>query len=193
LAAAVTVIGGGLVAGAFWGRARWLIPLGLLLMPGLVFASVIEVPLRGSVGGQYLSPRNASELPGTYRVLAGNVNLDMTNFDFNKGEPITVPVDMIVGTLTLQVPHGVSVKVDGHIEAGMSSFLGRRKQGFGLELADSTEKDDRARRLLLQIDADFGSVSVYRYRLVKDLRAVARAQRREKKQRQAEQRKQGAE
>ena len=184
LAAAVSVLGAGLIAGAFWGRARWLIPLGILLMPGLIFASVVEVPLRGSVGGHYLYPRNASDLPVAYRVLAGDLRLDMTNFDFNEGRTITVPVHMIVGSLILSVPHGVSVEVDGYIEAGRASFLGRRKQGFGINLDDSDEKDDLTRRMILKVDAAFGSVAVHRYRLVKDLRSAARAKRREKRQRQ---------
>ena len=186
LATAVTVLGAGLIVGAFWGRARWLIPLGILLMPGLIFASVVEVPLRGSIGGHYEYPSNAAGLRSGYRVLAGDLQLDMTNFDFNEGETIIVPVRMIVGSLILSVPHGVSVEVDGHIGAGRSSFLGRRKQGFELNLDESDAKDDLTRRMILQVDAAFGSVAVHRYRLVKDLRAAARAKRREKQQRQEE-------
>lgn len=182
LAAAVAVLGAGLTVGAFWGRARWLIPLGLLLMPVLIFASVIEVPLRGSVGGYHLYPRSATGLRPDYHVLAGDMWLDMSNFDFNEGEPITVPVDIVAGQLYVSVPRGVAVDVDGRIGAGYSDFLRQREQGFELRLNESDGEDDVRRRLILKVDAAIGSVTVYRNRLVKDLRAAAEAKRKEKMQ-----------
>lgn len=184
LAAAVSVLGAGLIAGAFWGRARWLIPLGLLLMPGLIFASVVEVPLRGSIGGHYDYPSGPAGLRSGYRVLAGVLHLDMTNFDFNEGESITVPVDIVAGQLRVSAPRGVAVDINGRIGAGYSDYKGHREQGFELRLNDSLGRDDLTRRLILKVDAAVGSVSVDRYRLVKDLRAAARARekRQEKKQ-----------
>jgi len=180
LAAAVIMLGSGLIAGAFWGRARWLIPVGIILMPGLIFASVIELPLRGSIGGRSLQPRSAVELSQGYRVLAGDLWLHLENFDFNEGESITVPVDMVAGTLSIYVPRGVAVDIDGHIGAGGSEFPGRRDQGFELKLDESLGGSDLKRHLVLQVDAGVGFVSVYRGRLVKDLRVAAQAKRREK-------------
>ena len=182
LASSVIMLGAGLIAGAFWGRARWLIPLGIILMPGLIFASVIEVPLRGSIGGRSLQPGNAAELRQGYRVLAGDLWLHLENFDFNEGESIALPVDMVAGTLSVWVPHGVAVDIDGRIGAGGSEFPGRREQGFELKLDESLGGSDLKRHLVLQVDAGIGFVSVYRYRLVKDLRAAAQAKRSEKKE-----------
>ncbi len=182
LAAAVIMLGSGLIAGAFWGRARWLIPVGIILMPGLILASVIELPLRGSVGGRSLQPRSAVELSQGYRVLAGDLWLHLENFDFNEGEIITVPVDMVAGTLSIYVPRGVAVDIDGHIGAGGSEFPGRRDQGFELKLDESLGRSDLKRHLVLEVDAGVGFVSVYRGRMVKDLRAAPQAKRSEKKE-----------
>ena len=182
LAAAVITLGSGLIAGAFWGRARWLIPVGIILMPGLILASVIELPLRGSIGGRSLQPRSAVELSQGYRVLAGDLWLHLENFDFNEGESITVPVDMVAGTLSIYVPRGVAVDIDGHIGAGGSDFPGRRDQGFELKLDESLGGSNLKRHLVLQVDAGVGFVSVYRNRLVKDLRAAAQAKGSEKKE-----------
>ena len=182
LAAAVIMLGSGLIAGAFWGRARWLIPVGIILMPGLILASVIELPLRGSVGGRSLQPRSAVELSQGYRVLAGDLWLHLENFDFNEGESITVPVDMVAGTLSIYVPRGVAVDIDGHIGAGGSEFPGRRDQGFELKLDESLGGSDLKRHLVLEVDAGVGFVSVYRGRMVKDLRAAPQAKRSEKKE-----------
>ncbi len=182
LAAAVIMLGSGLIAGAFWGRARWLIPVGIILMPGLILASVIELPLRGSVGGRSLQPRSAVELSQGYRVLAGDLWLHLENFDFNEGESITVPVDMVAGTLSIYVPRGVAVDIDGHIGAGGSEFPGRRDQGFELKLDESLGRSDLKRHLVLEVDAGVGFVSVYRGRMVKDLRAAPQAKRSEKKE-----------
>lgn len=191
LALGVLMIGAGLIAGAFWGRARWLIPLGILLMPALIFATVIDVPLRGSVGGRYEQPRSSSVLRSGYRVLAGDLYLDTTNFDFNEGESITVPVDMVAGQLRVSAPRGVTVDINGRIGAGFSDYRGHREQGLELRLDDSLGRDELTRRLILRVDAAVGSVSVDRYRLVKDLRAAAQAKRRERQQRQ-EQRQESA-
>ncbi|MEA2460913.1 MAG: hypothetical protein QOH90_1090, partial [Actinomycetota bacterium] len=46
LALVLLVFGGGLVVGAFLGRARALIPLGILLLPVVAVAGIINVPLR---------------------------------------------------------------------------------------------------------------------------------------------------
>ena len=182
LAAAVLTLGAGLIAGAFWGRARWLIPLGILLMPALIFASVIEVPLRGAIGGNYEFPSSAARLRSGYRILAGDLTLDLTNFDFNDGESITVPIDMVAGQLRVSAPHGVAVDINGRIGAGFSDYRGHREQGFELRLNESLGRDDLTRRLILNVDAAVGSVSVDRYRLVKDLRAAAQAKRKKSKE-----------
>src|SRR5439155_11541866 len=71
VALAVTVIGLGLLAGAWWGRARWMAVLGLLLLPVVLLASLIQVPLVGGFGQRSATPASSADLRSPYRIAGG--------------------------------------------------------------------------------------------------------------------------
>lgn len=179
LAQVLIVIGLGLVAGAFWGRARWLVFIGVVVLPLALAANLIDFPLRGQVGGNYLAPRRASDLNEDYRVLAGSLTLDLTDFDFNPREPITLPLHMAVADATISVPRGVGVTLRGHLEAGQVSFFGARSEGVDLRFDEFAGRPALERELVVDLDAQYGSVNLYRSGLVRDLRGETRATRRE--------------
>jgi hypothetical protein len=189
LAQALVVTGLGLVMGAFWGRARWLVLVGLVLLPAALVGNLIDFPLRGQIGGNYLSPRKASDLSDSYDVLAGSLTLDMTNFDFTPRESVTLPLHTAVADVTISVPRGVGVNLRGHVEAGQVNFFGAQQEGVDLELVDSAGKPELDRRLIVDLDAQYGFVSVYRSGLVRDLRSQQRAEARERPEAGGEQKK----
>ena len=128
-ALALIVIGAGLVLGAWWGRSRWLILFGILLIPIMVVGSVIEMPLRGRLGDQYISSRR--HLADRYDVLAGSITLDLSRFKFG-GEPEVVDVNIVLGHLRVYVPPGVDVSVGGAMDVGQASVFGDRSNGYDL-------------------------------------------------------------
>ncbi len=73
-ALALTVLGIGLIVGAWWGRARWLIWIGLLMFPFVTFFSLVNlsmVSLDGEVGELNLRPVDQVDMAGGYELLAG--------------------------------------------------------------------------------------------------------------------------
>jgi phage shock protein PspC (stress-responsive transcriptional regulator) len=183
IGAAVVVLGAALIVGAFRGRARWLIPLGLLLLPPLVLANLLSLPREGTIGGSWDRPRTAAALREGYRVLAGSLWLDTTRVDLDTGETVVLPLELVAGAVDVTVPRGVTVDLDSYTGLGRISFLGRERYGTDLDF-DSSFIPDRGsdRRLVLGVNAGIGEVRIHHGRLVKDLRAERKQEGSDRKQ-----------
>src|SRR5205814_3242496 len=103
LALALAVIGVGLLVGTWWGRARWLIVLGILLVPAVLAASLIHVPLTGGTGERFYRPVSPAEIPSAYRLAAGRMVIDLR--DATLPETATVEATVGLGELDLDVPY----------------------------------------------------------------------------------------
>ncbi|MFP5297516.1 MAG: PspC domain-containing protein, partial [Actinomycetota bacterium] len=67
----LAALGAVVLIGAWWGRARWLVPVGLLFVPIALLLSMIDVPMRGSIGSHYLAATDQSDL-SDIAMLAGD-------------------------------------------------------------------------------------------------------------------------
>jgi phage shock protein PspC (stress-responsive transcriptional regulator) len=130
--AALGVIGIGLVVGAWWGRARILIMLALLLLPMAVTAGFMTAPLEGGLGDQRYAPANAAELRGEYRLMGGRLVLDLTGLSIG-AQPIHIAASVAVGQLLVLMPPGVSVQLQARVGAGSTIVFGSREVGTSLE------------------------------------------------------------
>jgi len=130
--AALTVIGIGLVVGAWWGRARILILLALLLMPLAVTASFITTPLEGGIGDHRYVPVTAAEVKDEYRSLAGRVILDLIDLQTSP-RTIHIAASVAVGQLVVILPEGASVELRTRVGAGDSYVLGSQDIGTSLD------------------------------------------------------------
>ena len=74
LGAVVSVAGLGLIVGTWFGRARLLIAIGLLLLPALFVASVVRLPFSGDFGDKTFRPASISEVRDEYRIGAGRTH-----------------------------------------------------------------------------------------------------------------------
>jgi phage shock protein PspC (stress-responsive transcriptional regulator) len=129
---ALAVIGIGLVVGAWWGRARILILLAILLVPVAVAASFVTAPLVGGVGDYRYTPANAAELRTEYRSLAGQVVLDLRDLSVTSG-PIHIAASVAVGELRVILPIGASVRIDARVGAGSAIIFNSHDDGTSLE------------------------------------------------------------
>ena len=138
--AGLGILGIGLVVGAWWGRARLLIALGVLVLPLAMTAALINVPVEGGYGEQMFQPQAVAELRPAYRLAAGEIYLDLTELD--SVEAIALEASVGVGRLVVIVPKNASLTIDARVSGGRLSILGGRQVGTGL--ADRVVRSVRA-------------------------------------------------
>jgi predicted membrane protein len=131
-ALAVTILGLGILTGTFVGRARWLIPIGLLLLPPMIGTSVADAYEGSWQTPQLVRPREFASLAPMYEKGAGELMIDLTDLPWN-GEVITVGAEVGVGELQLRVPAGVGVEASGDVGIGEFATDENTNGGFGVD------------------------------------------------------------
>ena len=184
VALGVMTIGLGLVVGAWWGRARFLVLIAMLLLPIMVVASMIDVPLKGSIGkNEYLQLRR--DVDPEYQVMFGTLHLDFTRFRFGD-EPTEVDILFGAGDVGIYVPPGVDVTVNGGVDLGFADVFGESYEGRDLIFGDDYERDGSFEgELIINVDGGLGSFDTTWARWAerdKRFRAKRREQRQEKRQ-----------
>ncbi len=156
--AALTVIGIGLVVGAWWGRARILILLALLLLPMAVPASFITAPLEGGIGDLRYTPLSPTELRDEYRLLGGRLVLDLTEIS-RQSSPIHIAASVALGELVVLLPSNASVQIDARVGAGSTTVFDARQ--IGTSLQDRYVRHEfRGASYILDLEAGIGEVRV---------------------------------
>lgn len=167
--AALAVVAGGLVLGAWIGRSRGLIALGILLGLALGPAVLVDA-VAGSGWTEWRSaddlrvaPLTPDQLDPAYDYGAGSIRLDLTDLDF-EGETLATTIDLGAGEVFVTVPEGVDVAVEAAVAVGDLTLFDRRSSGFdpGDAFTDVGADGPGGGRLELSIDLGLGSVEVRR-------------------------------
>jgi phage shock protein PspC (stress-responsive transcriptional regulator) len=124
VAAVFVVLGVGLLISSFLGRARWLIVPGLLLAPLLIGASLLNVPFEGGFGDPRYAPESARSLEDEYRLIAGELVLDLSDVELADGETYEVEASVVFGRLEVIVPSDLGVDVTAQVDAGEMNLDG---------------------------------------------------------------------
>jgi hypothetical protein len=125
LAVALLVVGAGLLVGTWVGRARWLIPVGLVLALALgATAAARNAGLDDGLGERTWTPRGDA----SYALGAGEAELDLSSLPGSGSYEVDAEVGL--GRLLVLVPR--DVRVTGEAEAGVGEVLqvfgdGRRR------------------------------------------------------------------
>jgi phage shock protein PspC (stress-responsive transcriptional regulator) len=161
LATALVVVGIGLVASAFVGRARGLIVLGLSILPILWFAHVVDIRWWAGVGDETVVVNDLDELESAYHHGIGQLIVDLGDLDL-AGETVELEVGLTIGNLEVLVPDGVEVDVelDGRIGQVVVERPGRDLVDDGLDVAVDTTLPGDEGRLLLDVDLGIGEARV---------------------------------
>jgi phage shock protein PspC (stress-responsive transcriptional regulator) len=164
LAAALTVTGGALLAGAWLGRARRLIWIGIGLAVALAVSTGLEsLDLRGT-GAQGWQPGSVAQVDPRYHVELGYGNLNLRNVDFT-GRDVTVRLTVNTGSLEVFLPPDVDLTADLRVSYGNVRLFDQEISGASVrrEVSDLGE-DQRAGpgRVTLRITVKNGNVEVYR-------------------------------
>jgi phage shock protein PspC (stress-responsive transcriptional regulator) len=154
----LTVLGLGLVVGAWWGHARLLILPGLVLLPLAAAGSLVNVPLEGGLATQIFRPQVVQEVRPAYRLVGGLLELDLSALEAGS-EPVRIAASVGVGDLVVHVPEGARVEVGGRVGGGRLTLLGGYQVGTGL--ADRVVvADGRGPTLILDLATGIGRVWV---------------------------------
>ena len=153
------LIGLGLVIGAWFGRATFLIVIGLLLLPLAWAASLVDVPIQGEWGQQRFAPSDVSEVRETYHLAGGQLAIDLSRVEASADDPVTVQASVAFGEVVVLVPNGATVEVDASVGGGR---IGLMDQPFdnGTYLENHLVEGPGAPDFILDLDAGLGSVRV---------------------------------
>jgi phage shock protein PspC (stress-responsive transcriptional regulator) len=156
---ALAVIGIGLVVGGWWGRARILILIALLLAPIAVLASFITAPLEGGIGDQFYAPVTVAEVRDEYRSLGGRLSIDLTGL-YTGDRTIHIAASVAVGQLTVRLPEGASLELRTRVGAGDSFVLDTLDVGTSLDHLFVRRRLHQT-TYVLDLEAGIGEVYVY--------------------------------
>ncbi|GAA3385517.1 hypothetical protein GCM10020369_19340 [Cryptosporangium minutisporangium] len=166
VALALGIVAAGLLIGAWVGRARWLIPLGVLLTFALGIGSIAENVDGGpSNDGRDVThrPTSVAEVLPTYEFGAGDFELDLTAVDFT-GTTKTIVVNSGFGDSQILLPEDVDVRIEYDLGAGDAQILDRRDEGLGVHgiQIDEGENGPDTSNLKLVIHHGAGDLEVTR-------------------------------
>ena len=159
-ASLLTVVGAGLVAGAWIGRSRGLIVLGLFLTVCAAIATVADVPLVGGAGERSWHPVRASSLEREYRLGAGSVDLDLRDLHV-PARTRHIDVSVGAGRVRLWLPADADVDLDTHVGMGSALVLGVEDDGIDVDRHQQVP-GDTSRRLVVDAHVGMGRLEVMR-------------------------------
>lgn len=162
VALGMTIVGLGLVVGAWVGRAYGLIALGVVLTPILLALSFAPPSIPSGAGDFTYTPSNLEELRDRYSLGLGVLELDLTRIDF-EAAPSTVEVSVGAGETTVIVPDETTVSVQATMTAGQLELFGVvTGDPFDRTVTAVDEGEAGGGRLNLVIDNGVGQVIVRR-------------------------------
>ncbi|MGE5830075.1 MAG: LiaF domain-containing protein [Micromonosporaceae bacterium] len=163
LAAPLAVIALGLIVGAWYGRARWLIAIGAVLTLALGIASVSEAFSHSTTPTTWM-PATLADLEGTYTLGLGDAVLDLSTLDFT-GQSKSVDINVDIGDLTIIVPSDVDVRAEATVDVGNATVFGSRWGGIGQStrtVTDNGADGPGGGELIIRATVDVGNVEVRR-------------------------------
>jgi phage shock protein PspC (stress-responsive transcriptional regulator) len=164
VAVALAVVGLGLIIGAWYGRARGFIALGLILAILLpMVASGPDMSQRGRGGRVLWNPNTAERVSDSYEHRFGEATLDLSRVDFT-GRDREIVADISFGEMRIVLPPGVDTTIYSNITAGDASVFGRDINGVGVDQSqdDLGEDGPGGGTLVIHLNVRFGHAEVTR-------------------------------
>lgn len=160
MALAVTVLGISLLVSSIAGRARWLILLGVILIPTLMFSPLFEVDWSPARFNRSYSPDVFSEVDSAYSIDIGTLEIDLRDLPWN-GEEIPIDADADVGAIDIFIPEGVGIVGRANADIGEVSTIGRSSGGIGDPGLTWNAPGERG-TVMLDAGVNIGRIEVHR-------------------------------
>ena len=185
-AAGLFVVGLGLLVGAWWGRSRFLVLVGVVMVPVVVAGGFMHFPLRGSLGDIWINARTIEDVSPRYEMLFGSLYMDLVDMREFEGTR-EIDISVAAGQTTIFVPRRMSLTIKGHIEYGRAAIgLGPRR-GDDLVLANEVEGNPQAGHLVINFRGGIATLYVERITFAQR-HGMTRGELRRREERQAERR-----
>lgn len=160
----LAVVGIALVVSAFFGRARGLIFIGMLVLPVAWFLAAIDLNWYDGAGEKTDVVESIDDVEAEYFYGFGDYEVDLSQVDFT-GTDRTIEVGLTMGELTVWVPDTVTVDVETYARAGEVEILSGTTapiydEGFPAE-ADGRFPGDAGGTLTLDVEVGFGAIDVH--------------------------------
>jgi phage shock protein PspC (stress-responsive transcriptional regulator) len=156
LALTVTVIGLGVLVGTRYGRARWLIPLGLILIPVAVVAGVAEVGRTSA--NQLIAPTAFADLRSDYDLSAGRLVIDLQDLPW-EGQVVEFRGEVGVGSLEVILPPDVGIEAATEVGIGSSRGPVDSEEGLGVDY-DYAHPDRGGGLVVVDLEVGIGEIEV---------------------------------
>ncbi len=160
----LAIIGAGLVASAFFGRARGLIFLGIAVLPFAWAIAAVDLDWHDGIGEETDTVNSLADLEDSYTFGVGDYEVDLSAVDLGGAER-DVEVGLTIGELTVWVPDTLQVVIDADTRLGEIEVFGTTDVGvlyddeFEAEI-DTTFGDADGGTLNLDIDLGIGSLDI---------------------------------
>lgn len=163
LAAAVVVVGAGVVAGFQLGRrVGGLIVLGLLLLTSFGIAATSPVSISSGIGDRVERPLAGTAPDRTYELGIGDLTVDLSDVTIPAGRT-QVDVRLGIGDVVVVVPGDVALEIDARAGVGRVDLLGKEEEGADAEESVSIPGATAdAPVLVLDADVAIGNVEIER-------------------------------
>lgn len=164
VAAALAVVGLGLIAGTWFGRSRGLIAVGTILAVALVPVSAADFDVTASAHDHRVRPVSLEQVRPSYDYATGRVRLDLTRLPLREGQEVRTSVDLGSGELVVTVPPRVDVHVDADVGVGKLRVFHRTRAGADntLRTTDPGADGPGGGDLWLKVELGAGNVEVDR-------------------------------
>jgi len=160
MALAVTIIGVGLLVGAFAGRARWLILVGAVLIPTLFLSPVFEWDWNSETFDVLVEPDTFTDVEDSYSIDVGSLVIDLRGLPWD-GETINITAHVDAGNLEIRIPEDVGIVGEATVNIGRVGTHGRESAGLGSPGLDFNETG-AAGTLILDAHVDLGNIDINR-------------------------------
>ena len=158
---ALLAIGVGLLVGAWRGRARGLVLIGLLLLPFALAASFVKVPLDGGWGNSGYQPQSVSQLQPEYRLFGGSMYFDLSQLQGQTG-PVELTASVGVGSIAVVLPRDASVDITSSVDGGQLNLFGREFSGTSVSQRVVGSGTGGGTVMHLRLDVGLGDVYITR-------------------------------
>ncbi|WP_203845145.1 PspC domain-containing protein, partial [Dactylosporangium siamense] len=163
----LAVVAIGLIVGAWFGRARLMILLGVLLSIALAISTASTVEDIGRpqrIENINLNPTSVKQLDNDYRTDIGDINADLSGVNFTgENTDLEFRIDL-TGNMRITLPPNVDVTVKVRVEGGDCHILGRECGGFNQnnEFTDTGTDGVGGGELHLDLYLRYGNLEVTR-------------------------------